>query len=164
MKIIVTEKIADKGIELLQNAPGVEVVVYREIKREELLDVIDQYDAMIVRSVTKVDEELYKRATRLKVVGRAGNGVDNIDMEGATKRGIIVVNTPESNIVSACELTIGLMLASARNMVKGHNLLMAGEWGRTGLRGSEMLHKTLGIIGLGRIGALVTTRMQAFGM
>ena len=164
MKIIVTEKIADKGIELLQNVPGVEVFVYREIKREELLDVIDQYDAMIVRSVTKVDEELYKRATRLKVVGRAGNGVDNIDMEGATKRGIIVVNTPESNIVSACELTIGLMLASARNMVKGHNLLMAGEWGRTGLRGSEMLHKTLGIIGLGRIGALVTTRMQAFGM
>ena len=164
MKIIVTEKIADKGIELLQNAPGVEVVVYRELSREELLDVIDQYDAMIVRSVTKVDEELYKRAKKLKVVGRAGNGVDNIDMEGATKRGIIVVNTPESNIVSACELTIGLMLASARNMVKGHNLLMAGEWGRTGLRGSEMLNKTLGIIGLGRIGALVTARMQAFGM
>ena len=127
MKIIVTEKIADKGIELLQNVPGVEVVVYRELKREELLGVIDQYDAMIVRSVTKVDEELYQRAKKLKVVGRAGNGVDNIDMEGATKRGIIVVNTPESNIVSACELTIGLMLASARNMVKGHNLLMAGE-------------------------------------
>lgn len=164
MKIIVTEKIADKGIELLQNTPGVEVVVYRELKREELLDVIDQYDAMIVRSVTKVDEELYKRATKLKVVGRAGNGVDNIEMDGATKRGIIVVNTPESNIVSAAELTIALMLASARNMVKGHNLLMAGEWGRTGLRGSEMLHKTLGIIGLGRIGALVTARMQAFGM
>lgn len=83
-------------------------------------------------------------------------------MEGATKRGIIVVNTPESNIVSACELTIGLMLASARNMVKGHNLLMAGEWGRTGLRGSEMLHKTLGIIGLGRIGALGYSQDASF--
>ena len=164
MKIIVTEKIADKGIELLQNEPGIEVVVYRDISREDLLATIDQYDAMIVRSVTKVDEELYQKAKKLKVVGRAGNGVDNIEMEGATKRGIIVVNTPESNIVSAAEMTIALMLSSARNLVKGHNLMMSGEWGRTGLRGSEMLNKTLGIIGLGRIGTLVTSRMQAFGM
>lgn len=164
MKIIITEKIADKGIELLQKQPGIEVVVYRDLSREELLATIDQYDAMIVRSVTKVDEELYQRAKKLKVVGRAGNGVDNIEMEGATRRGIVVVNTPESNIVSAAELTIALMLSSARNVVKAHNMMLSGEWGRSGVRGSEMLHKTLGVIGLGRIGSLVATRMQAFGM
>lgn len=98
------------------------------------------------------------------MVGRAGNGVDNIEMEGATKRGIIVVNTPESNIVSAAEHTIGLLLSSARNVVKAHKMIESRVWDRTGLKGSELLGKTLGIIGLGRIGGLVATRLQAFGM
>lgn len=164
MKIIVTEKIADKGIELLQQAPGLEVDVCFDIEREELLRVIPQYDAIVVRSVTKINEEFYAHATNLKVVGRAGNGVDNIEMEGATKRGIIVVNTPESNIVSAAEHTVGLLLASSRNVVKAHNMIASRVWDRTGLKGSEMLNKTLGIIGLGRIGGLVASRMQAFGM
>jgi D-3-phosphoglycerate dehydrogenase / 2-oxoglutarate reductase len=101
MKIIVTEKISDKGVALLQAVPDFDVDVRFDIEREELLKIIPEYDAIVVRSVTKINEEFYKHATNLKVVGRAGNGVDNIEMEGATKRGIIVVNTPESNIVSA---------------------------------------------------------------
>jgi D-3-phosphoglycerate dehydrogenase len=164
MKIIVTEKISDKGVALLQSVPDFDVDVRFDIEREELLKIIPEYDAIVVRSVTKINEEFYKHATNLKVVGRAGNGVDNIEMEGATKRGIIVVNTPESNIVSAAEHTIGLLLSSARNVVKAHKMIESRVWDRTGLKGSELLGKTLGIIGLGRIGGLVATRLQAFGM
>ena len=164
MKIIVTEKISDKGVALLQAVPDFDVDVRFDIEREELLKIIPEYDAIVVRSVTKINEEFYKHATNLKVVGRAGNGVDNIEMEGATKRGIIVVNTPESNIVSAAEHTIGLLLSSARNVVKAHKMIESRVWDRTGLKGSELLGKTLGIIGLGRIGGLVATRLQAFGM
>jgi len=163
-KVIVTEHISDKGIALLQAQKDLQVDVKFDLPREELLKIIPEYDAIVVRSVTKINEEFYEHATNLKVVGRAGNGVDNIQMAGATKRGIIVVNTPESNIVSACEQTIGLMIASSRNMVRAHNMICSRVWNREGLKGTELLNKTLGIIGLGRIGGLVATRMQAFGM
>ena len=163
-KIIVTEKISDKGVALLKAQKDLQVDVEMNLSREELLKRIPEYDAIIVRSVTKINEEFYEHATNLKVVGRAGNGVDNIQMEGATKRGIIVVNTPESNIVSAAEHTIGLMLSSCRNTVKAHKMIESRVWTRDGLKGMELMGKTLGIIGLGRIGGLVTTRMQAFGM
>lgn len=163
-KVIVVERISDKGVEILKKAKGLEVDVAFDIPREELLKVIPKYDAIIVRSVTKINEEFYEHATNLKVVGRAGNGVDNIQMEGATKRGIIVVNTPESNVISAAEHTIGLMLASARNTVRAHKMIESRVWERKDLKGSELYHKTLGIIGLGRIGKLVTKRMQAFDM
>ncbi len=122
-KIIVTEKISDKGVALLKAQKDLQVDVEMNLSREELLKRIPEYDAIIVRSVTKINEEFYEHATNLKVVGRAGNGVDNIQMEGATKRGIIVVNTPESNIVSAAEHTIGLMLSSCRNTVKAHKMI-----------------------------------------
>ena len=163
-RVIVTERISDKGVALLQAAPNLEVDVKFDIPREELLKIIPKYDAVVIRSVTKINEEFYEHATNLKVVGRAGNGVDNIQMEGATKRGVIVVNTPESNIVSAAEHTIGLMLASARNTVRAHKMIESRVWERKDLKGSELFHKTLGIIGLGRIGALVTKRLQAFEM
>ena len=163
-KIIVTEKISDKGVALLKAQKDLQVDVEMNLSREELLKRIPEYDAIVVRSVTKINEEFYEHATNLKVVGRAGNGVDNIQMEGATKRGIIVVNTPESNIVSAAEHTIGLMLSSCRNTVKAHKMIESRVWNRDGLKGMELMGKTLGIIGLGRIGGLVTTRMQAFGM
>ncbi|MBQ0108621.1 MAG: phosphoglycerate dehydrogenase, partial [Phascolarctobacterium sp.] len=163
-KVLVAEDISEKGVELLQKSPDLQVDVKMGIPREELLQIIGDYDAIVVRSVTKVNEELYARATNLKVVGRAGNGVDNIEMAGASKRGIIVVNTPESNVVSAAEHTIGLLLSSSRNIVPANKILESGKWARKELTGSEMLNKTLGIIGLGRIGALVTKRMQAFGM
>ena len=145
-KIIVTEKISDKGVALLKAQKDFQVDVEMDLSREELLKRIPEYDAIIVRSVTKINEEFYEHATNLKVVGRAGNGVDNIQMEGATKRGIIVVNTPESNIVSACEHTIGLLLASCRNTVKAHKMIESRVWNRDGLKGMELLGKTLGIV------------------
>ncbi len=163
-KILVTEKISDKGIEKLRQQKDFQVDAKMNLPREELLKIIPEYDAIVVRSVTKINEEFYKHATKLQVVGRAGNGVDNIEMEGATKRGIIVVNTPESNIISAAEHTIGLLLASSRNTVRAHKMIESRVWNRDGLKGSECYGKTLGIIGLGRIGGLVATRMQAFGM
>lgn len=163
MKILVTESIAEKGIEILKQS-GAKVDVNTKITRQELLETIGSYDAIVVRSVTKINEEFYQHATNLRVVGRAGNGVDNIEMEGATKRGIIVVNTPDSNVVSAAEHTIGLLLASIRNLPEGNKRVKAGSWNRDGLKGAELLHKTLGIIGLGRIGSLVATRLKAFGM
>ncbi|SET08769.1 D-3-phosphoglycerate dehydrogenase [Natronincola peptidivorans] len=165
MKVLVTEKIADKGIEALKNS-GMEVDVDFQlcVERERLLDVIKNYDAIVVRSVTKVNEEFYQHATNLKVVGRAGNGVDNIEMEGATKRGIIVVNTPEANTVSAAEHSIGLLIASCRNIPQANGFIKNRNWDRSGFKGVELQGKTLGIVGLGRIGSLVATRMQSFGM
>ncbi len=161
-KIIVTEKMAEEGIKLLQEE--LEVDVCFDISREELLKIIDQYDAIIVRSVTKINEELLAAGKKLKAVGRAGNGVDNIDVAAATKRGIIVANTPESNTMSAAELAIGLMLAQARNIPWANDFIKGGSWDRSRFKGVELYNKTLGIIGLGRIGALVAARMAGFGM
>ncbi|HWR43974.1 NAD(P)-dependent oxidoreductase, partial [Sporomusa sp.] len=163
MKILVSEPIAEKGLEKLVQE-GASVDLKTSLTRQELLKIIGEYDALIVRSNTKVNEELYQKATQLKVVGRAGNGVDNIDMDGATKRGIIVVNTPDSNSVSACELTIGLLLATCRNIPQHHIRLKGKVWDRSGLKGMELLDKTVGIVGLGRIGSLVATRLKSFGM
>ncbi|ATW24318.1 phosphoglycerate dehydrogenase [Candidatus Formimonas warabiya] len=163
MKVLVAEKIAQQGIDVLI-AENLQVDVKMDLSREELLNVIEEYDAIIVRSVTKVNEEFYKRAKNLRVVGRAGNGVDNIDMEGATKRGIIVVNTPEANTVSAAEHTIGLLLSSIRNIAQANNRIKSRVWDRSNLKGVELQGKTLGVVGLGRIGSLVAVRMQSFGM
>lgn len=163
MKVLVAEKIADEGVEKLREA-GLDVTFNPKITREELLDCISQYDALVVRSVTKVNEELYSNATNLKVVGRAGNGVDNIEMEGASKRGIIVVNTPDANTVTTAEHTIGLLLSSNRKVPQADAMIRRHEWDRTKFKGKELSGKTLGIIGLGRIGSMVATRMKAFNM
>lgn len=163
MKILVAEKLSDKGMDVLY-ASGMEISYQRHIARKELLEVIGEYDGLIVRSQPIVDEELLSRATRLQVVGRAGNGVDNIDMDAASARGVIVVNTPDANSVSACELTIGMMLAACRNIPQAVGSLKGGVWGRSRFQGSELRDKTLGIIGLGRIGTLVAKRMISFGM
>ena len=163
-KVLVVERISDKGVAKLQAQQDFQVDVKLNLPREELLQIIPGYDAIVDRSVPKINDEFYGHATGLKVVGRAGNGVDNIEMEGATQRGIIVVNTPESNIISACEHTIGLLLASCRNTVRAHKMIESRKWDRDGLKGMELYGKTLGIIGLGRIGGLLATRMQAFGM
>ena len=162
-KVIVAEKIADEGVAALREA-GLEVNYCPKISREELLSVIGGYDALIVRSATKVNEELYDRAEKLRVVGRAGNGVDNIEMEGASRRGIIVANTPDANTVTTAEHTISLLLASNRNIPQANQKIRSGQWGRDGLKGTELMGKTLGIIGLGRIGSKVCVRMKAFGM
>ena len=163
MKVLISEPIAEKGLEKLIQE-GAIVDIKTSLTRQELLESIGEYDALIVRSNTKVNEELYQHATRLKVVGRAGNGVDNIDMDGATKRGIIVVNTPDSNSVSAAELTIGLLFATCRNIPQHHIRLQNKVWDRSGLKGMELLEKTVGVVGLGRIGSLVANRLKSFGM
>lgn len=163
MKILVTENIADEGIQFLKSQ-NMDVTVNYSLTRDELLSSISEYDALIVRSVTKVNEELYSKATNLKVVGRAGNGVDNIELAGATERGIIVVNTPDANTVSAAEHTIALMLSLSRNIPRANQHIKSKQWDRTLFRGVEMMGKTLGIVGLGRIGTMVATRMQSFGM
>jgi len=162
MKVLVAEKLAPQGLEKLRS--HFEVDAYDRIDRTELLERIGEYDALIVRSGTKVNDEVISRARKLKMIGRAGIGVDNIDVEAATKKGILVANAPESNIVSAAEHTMAVMLALARNIPAANVSLAKGEWERSKYEGVELNGKTLGIIGLGRIGTLVAERALVFGM
>lgn len=161
-RILVGDKIVDEALELLRQEADVDLKY--GISQQELEEIIENYDALIVRSLPLVTEEVLSRGKKLKVVGRAGNGVDNINVDAATRHGVIVVNTPDSNSVSACEQTIALMLASARNIPQAHEVIKGGGWGRNKFMGSELFGKTVGIVGLGRIGSLVATRLRAFGM
>ncbi|MCP1224492.1 phosphoglycerate dehydrogenase [Sebaldella sp. S0638] len=163
-KVLVGEFIDDNAVKILKAQKNIETDIKIGISREEILDIIENYDALIVRSVIKVDKELLDKGKNLKIVGRAGNGIDNIDVKEATNHGVIVANTPDSNTVSACELAIALLLATARNILPADRYLKSGKWEREIFVGNEVFHKTLGIIGLGRIGSLVATRMKAFGM
>ena len=160
MKVLVREVIADAGVDLLR-AQGFEVDVDTD---SPLLDIVGDYHALIVRSATKVTAEVIERATNLKVVGRAGVGVDNVDVEAATRRGIVVANAPESNVVSAAEHTVGLLVALARNIPQAHAALMQGRWERSRWGGVELADKTLGVLGFGRIGQQVARRAQGLGM
>ena len=152
----------DEAIEMLRRDADVDINF--GIGQEELEDVIENYDALIVRSVPLVTGAVLSRGKRLKVVGRAGNGVDNIDVDAATRHGVVVVNTPDSNSISACEQTIALMLAAARNLPQANATLKQGVWGRNRFIGNELYGKTLGIVGLGRIGSLLAIRLKCFGM
>ncbi len=154
MKVLVKEKIADSGIEKMRKA-GLQVDLSYEMSREELLEKIKDYDGLIVRSGTQVDKELISRAKKLKIIGRAGIGVDNIDVEAATRRGVIVANAPQSNIVSAAEHTIALLLALARKIPQAQASLKSRKWERSKFEGVEICDKILGILGLGRVGTLV---------
>ena len=141
-----------------------DVDVRTDMPAEELPGAIGDYDAIVIRSATNVDADLIERADRLKVIGRAGIGVDNVDVPAATKRGIIVANAPESNIVAAAEHTIAMLLAQVRNIPQAHSSLKSGKWERSKFGGVEVFEKTLGILGFGRIGQLVAERAQSFGM
>ena len=163
MKIIVTESIALEGIEHLKSR-GFDVDVKFGISREDLLEIIGNYDALIVRSVTKVNEELMEKAPNLKVVGRAGNGVDNIDLKAATARGIIVVNTPESNIMAAAELAVTHAYAIFRNLIQAVTAGRNKDFRRGKFIGNELDGKTAGIIGLGRIGSIVARKLMGSNM
>jgi D-3-phosphoglycerate dehydrogenase len=161
-RVLVKEPVAESAIELLREEFEVEIGF--EMSEEELGGRIREFDALLIRSATRVTSELIDRADRLKVIGRAGTGVDNVDIEAATKRGIIVANAPESNSVAAAEHTLALALALCRNVPQAHASLAAGRWERSGFKGNELYGKTLGVIGLGRIGRLVAARAMAFGM
>ena len=161
-RVLVKERIADSGVDLLRRHFDVDLGL--EMGDEELREAISAYDAILIRSATKLTAELIGRAERLKVIGRAGTGVDNVDIEAATRRGIIVANAPESNSIAAAEHTMALMLALCRNVPQAHGSLVAGRWDRTSFKGAELYGKTLGVFGFGRIGQLVAKRAQSFEM
>ena len=162
-RVLVSEELAERGLDRLR-AAGHEVDVRVGLSPEELRGVIKGASALIVRSATQVDDALLEAGSELVVVGRAGVGLDNVDVEAATKRGVVVANAPESNIVSAAEHTLAMLLAVARNVPQAHAALVQGRWERSRWEGVELLDKTLGIAGLGRIGKLVAQRAAAFGM
>ena len=161
MKVLVPESLSEEGLDKLRTETQVDA---RKLSRDELLEAIGDVDALVVRSATKVDKELLERATSLKVVGRAGVGLDNIDVAAATRLGILVVNAPTSNVLSAAEHTLALLLSLARHIPAADASLRAGGWERERFTGVELEGKTLGILGLGRIGTLVAQRAAGFGM
>src|SRR5919197_854457 len=162
MRILVTEPLSQRGIDLL--AKDFQVDVREDLALEGLRQVIAPYDALIVRSQTRVTADVLEAAENLKVVARAGIGLDNVDVEAATRRGVMVVNAPQSNIVSAAEHTIGLLLAQARNIPQADAALRRGEWSRERFQGVELAGKPLGVVGAGRVGAMVAHRALDFGM
>jgi D-3-phosphoglycerate dehydrogenase len=159
MKVLIRETIADAGIELLRGK--FEVVIDTDSPLEE---IVGDYDALIVRSATKVTADIVERATKLKVIGRAGVGVDNVDVDAATRRGIVVANAPESNVVSAAEHAVGLLIALARNIPQAHAALVEGRWERSKWGGVELADKVLGVLGFGRIGRQVARRALGLQM
>src|SRR5580698_5860857 len=167
MKIVLAEKVSPATLAVLQQEPGWNVVTSDQIAKlgpggleAELADA----DGLVVRSAVQVDAKLLESAPKLRVVGRAGVGVDNIDTDAATHRGIVVMNTPGANAVAVAELTLGLMISMARSIPRANSGMHAGKWDKKSLQGSELRGKTLGIVGLGRIGLEVARRAKAFGM
>ena len=162
-KIIVTDKMASNGIDYLRSK-GFQVDTPFGISHDELLEVIDQYDGIIVRSATKVRKDILDRGVNLKVVGRAGNGVDNIDVEECTRRGITVVNTPEGNTMAAAEMSVALIYALFRNIPQAYHAAKNKDFRRSKFVGEELDGKTAGIIGLGKIGSVVAQKLMGAGM
>lgn len=162
IKVLVSDPLAEAGVAILRE--GAEVDLRTGLPRETLLAILPEYDALIVRSETKVTAEVLQAGTNLRVVTRAGVGTDNIDVEAATERGVLVLNTPGPNAIAAAEHTLAVMLALLRHVARADASLRAGKWERKAFVGSELYRKTLGVVGLGRIGREVTSRARAFGM
>jgi D-3-phosphoglycerate dehydrogenase / 2-oxoglutarate reductase len=161
-KVLVAEKIGASGIELLREHFDVDTAF--DADEFDLPSRIGEYDGILIRSATKMTADLIERGTNLRVIGRAGVGVDNVDVPAATKRGIVVVNAPQSNVVTAAEHTMAMLLALARNVPQAHAALVDGRWDRSKYSGVEIEGKTLGVLGFGRIGQLVAERAKGFGM
>ena len=163
MKILISDQLEQSCIDILvregftvDNRPG--------LPPEELLSVVGEYDALVVRSATKVTADVIANASRMKVIGRAGTGVDNIDIDAATRRGILVMNTPGGNTISAAEHTVSMLLSLARNIPQAYASLLRGEWERKKFTGTEVFEKTVGVVGLGKIGREVASRCLGLGM
>jgi D-3-phosphoglycerate dehydrogenase len=163
-RILISDKLGSAGLDLLEQAADVSYDMKTGLSKDELLAIIPDYDALIIRSGTQADADVLAAGKKLKVVGRAGIGVDNIDIPAATAQGIVVMNTPGSNSVATAEQTMTLMLAVSRHTAPAHNSLTARQWNRAQYVGTELYGKVLGIVGLGRIGRLVAERAKAFGM
>ncbi|MAF09902.1 phosphoglycerate dehydrogenase [Candidatus Poribacteria bacterium] len=163
-RVLVSESLADSGLAILKGESDIEVHERPGMSPEQLLDCIGDYDALLIRSETQVTDEVIAKANRLKVVGRAGVGIDNVDLKAATRRGIIVMNSPTGNTIAAAEHTMTMMLALSRNIAPANASLLSGEWDRSPFVGVELYRKTLGTLGLGRVGSEVVRRARAFGM
>lgn len=163
LKVLVSDPISDLGIQQLVDASDIVVEKKTGLSEDELVQIIPEYDALLVRSQTKVTEKIMEAGTKLKVIGRAGVGVDNINLEAATKRGIIVINAPDGNTITTCEHAFAMMMALARHIPQAYAKTISGTWDRKFL-GVELRNKTLGVLGMGRIGSEVAKRAKAFGM
>jgi D-3-phosphoglycerate dehydrogenase len=165
MNVMICDPISPKGIALFQQCPEFKVTVLdKRLSEAELLPLVGEVEAMVVRSETKITRKIIEAAPKLRVVGRAGVGVDNVDVPAATQRGIVVMNTPSGNTISTAELTFSMLMALARKIPQAHASMKAGEWNRKAFQGVELYNKTLGILGMGRIGTEVARRAIAFGM
>jgi len=164
LKVLVSDKLADVGIKMFEEAEGIDVDVKVGLAPEELKEIIGDYEALVIRSATMVTEEILEAAGKLRVVGRAGIGLDNVDIPVATKRGVVVMNTPEGNVVTTAEHAIAMMLALSRNIPQGTASLKAKRWEKKNLQGKEIFNKTLGLLGYGRIGSIVADRARGLKM
>jgi D-3-phosphoglycerate dehydrogenase len=164
MKVLVSDNLGEVGIEMFQAAAGIEVDVKTGLPPEQLKEIIGQYDALVIRSATKVTEDLLNAAANLKVVGRAGIGLDNVDIAAATKRGVVVMNTPTGNVVTTAEHAIAMMMALTRNIPTGTASLKGGRWEKKKLQGRELFEKKLGVIGYGKIGSISADRGRGLRM
>ena len=164
MNVLVADPISPRGIDLLSDGGDLKVTVQTGLTENELIKIIPEFSAIIVRSQTKVTAPILQAATRLRVIGRAGVGVDNVNLEAATRRGVIVMNTPGGNTISTAEHAFSLLLCVARKIPQAHSNLQSGHWDRNQFEGTELYHKALGIIGMGRIGSELSRRAIAFGM
>jgi D-3-phosphoglycerate dehydrogenase len=163
MKVLISDNLSTRGVEILKKA-GLEVEFRSKTSAEEIEKMISDYDALIIRSATKVTAALLEKAAKLKVIGRAGSGLDNVDIPAATKKGVVVMNTPGGNTVTTAEHTIGMIFACARMIPQSYASLKAGKWEKKKFEGVELFDKTLGIVGLGAIGGVVANRCAALGM
>jgi D-3-phosphoglycerate dehydrogenase len=163
-RVLVTDTLAESGLAILQKAADVDLAYRPGLKGAELLQAVTESDALITRSGTAVTPELVNAGTRLRIIGRAGVGLDNVDVEACTERGILVINAPTANIMSATEHTLAMLLSLCRNIPEAHASVKRREWTRAKFMGFELNGKTLGVVGLGRIGTRVTIRARAFGM
>ena len=163
-QVLISDPLSQEGIDILQSHAEVQVDIKTRLTPQEFMDIIGEYDALVIRSGTQVTKDVIEKAHRLKVIGRAGVGVDNVDIDAATEKGIIVMNTPGGNTISTAEQTWALLLSLARNTAQANESLRQGRWDRKKYTGSEIFGKSLGIIGLGRIGSVVGTRALSFGM
>src|SRR6185295_2293213 len=165
MNVLICDPVSPKGIALFQQRPEFKVTVLdKRLPEAELLPLVASVEAIVVRSETKITRKVIEAAPSLRVVGRAGVGVDNVDVEAATQRGILVMNTPSGNTISTAELTFSMLMALARKIPQANASMKAGEWNRKAFQGVELQNKTLGILGMGRIGSEVARRAIVFGM
>src|SRR5437762_6856497 len=163
-RVVLLDGIDPAGIDIIRATKVIEPIVHDKISRDQLLDIIGAVDGLIVRSTTAVDRELIQNAKRLRVIGRAGVGVDNVDLDAATERGVLVMNSPGGSTTTTAEHTVAMLFALARNIPQAYIGLKHRQWERNRFKGVELAGKTLGVIGLGRIGSEVARKCQAMGM